>query len=290
MAGYIGSKAAVTQVDGYTKAEADARYVEGDDTLYVDQTNDRVGVGTASPVAGSKMTINDAAYGGLQFQSGGSDCGYIGVNANKLYVGAGSEVIFQTGNAQAVDGTARARFDTNGNFLVGGTNTNPIGNHVPQVMLNGSGGSHFHRDGGVAVKVGRDGDGSTMQFFRQAVAVGDISLSSSSTAYNTSSDYRLKENVVDLTSATTRLKQLEPKRFNFIVDPDTTVDGFIAHEAQSVVPEAVTGTKDAVDDDGNAVMQGIDQGKLVPLLTAALQEAITEIETLKTKVAALEAG
>jgi hypothetical protein len=77
-----------------------------------------------------------------------------------------------------------------------------------------------------------------------------------------------------LTGATDRLKQIPVHRFNFIADPDTTVDGFLAHEAQAVVPECITGTKDEVDDDGNPVYQGIDQSKLVPLLTAALQEAI----------------
>jgi hypothetical protein len=86
-----------------------------------------------------------------------------------------------------------------------------------------------------------------------------------------------------MTGAITRVKQLAPKRFNFIADANTTVDGFLAHEAQAVVPEAVTGTHNEVDDDGNAVMQGIDQSKLVPLLTGALREAITKIETLETE-------
>ena len=86
-----------------------------------------------------------------------------------------------------------------------------------------------------------------------------------------------------------RVKALAPKRFNFIADPDdTTVDGFLAHEAQTVVPEAVHGTHNEVDDDGNAVMQGIDQSKLVPLLTGALQEAIAKIEALEARVTALE--
>ena len=111
--------------------------------------------------------------------------------------------------------------------------------------------------------------------------IGGISQNQSSTSFNTSSDYRLKENIVDLDGAIDRVKQLLPKRFNFINDADTTVDGFLAHEAQTVVPEAVTGTHNEVDDDGNPVMQGIDQAKLVPLLTAALQEAITRIEALE---------
>jgi hypothetical protein len=106
-------------------------------------------------------------------------------------------------------------------------------------------------------------------------------VSDSSTIYATSSDYRLKENVVAMTGATDRLKQLNPTRFNFIADADVTVDGFLAHEVQDVVPEAITGTKDAVDDDGNAVYQGIDQSKLVPLLVATIQELEARITQLE---------
>ena len=111
---------------------------------------------------------------------------------------------------------------------------------------------------------------------------------------------RRKENIVDLTDGITRLKTLLPKRFNFKTEPSVTRDGFLAHEV-TAVPEAVTGTKDAVAtaDDvatnksanvGDPIYQQLDQAKLVPLLTAALQEAITKIETLETKVAALEGG
>ena len=120
--------------------------------------------------------------------------------------------------------------------------------------------------------------------------VGSISTNASATAYTTSSDYRLKENVTGVTDGITRLQQLKPSRFNFIADPDKTVDGFLAHEVQTIVPEAITGEKDAVDENGNPEYQGIDQSKLVPLLTAALQEAIGEIESLKARVAALEAN
>jgi hypothetical protein len=120
--------------------------------------------------------------------------------------------------------------------------------------------------------------------------VGSISTNASATAYNTSSDYRLKENIVPLTGAVDRILQLKPSRFNFIADPDTQVDGFIAHEAQEVVPECVTGVKDEVDEDGKPAYQGIDQSKLVPLLTAALQEALGKIADLETRLAALEAN
>ena len=116
--------------------------------------------------------------------------------------------------------------------------------------------------------------------------MGTISTNASATAYNTSSDYRLKENVIPVSDGIVRLQQLKPSRFNFIADSDQTVDGFIAHEVQAVVPECVTGEKDAVDDDGNPIYQGIDQSKLVPLLTAALQEAVAEIKALKDRLTA----
>ncbi len=128
--------------------------------------------------------------------------------------------------------------------------------------------------------------------FRHGTAVvGTIITNSSSTAYNTSSDYRLKENVADMTGAIARVKQLSPKRFSWIVDDldAANVDGFLAHEAQTVVPEAVHGTHNQVDDEGEPVYQGIDQSKMVPLLTGALQEAITKIETLETEMTALKA-
>ena len=108
-----------------------------------------------------------------------------------------------------------------------------------------------------------------------------------------------------MTGATARLKQLLPKRFNFIADADTTVDGFLAHEVADVVPEAITGAKDGMrdeeyevtpavlDDDGNVVeeavmgtrsvpdYQGIDQSKLVPLLVATIQELEARITQLE---------
>ena len=103
--------------------------------------------------------------------------------------------------------------------------------------------------------------------------VGAITMTGSATTYATSSDYRLKENVDYTWDATTRLKQLKPARFNFIVDDtNTLVDGFIAHEVSSIVPEAIVGAKDAVDADNNPEYQGIDQSKLVPLLVKTIQE------------------
>jgi hypothetical protein len=132
-------------------------------------------------------------------------------------------------------------------------------------------------------RAGYNSNTATMIQFQNAsgTEVGTIKSGASGTTFNTSSDYRLKENVVYDWDATTRLKQLKPARFNFIVDADTTVDGFLAHEAQTVVPEAVSGTHNQVDDNGDAVMQGIDQSKLVPLLVKTIQE-------LEARIAALE--
>ena len=122
----------------------------------------------------------------------------------------------------------------------------------------------------------------------QISATGTSGGTATGVAYITTSDYRLKENVVPLTGAIDRLCQLQAHRFNFIADPDKTVDGFLAHEAQTVVPECATGIKDEVDADGNPKYQGIDQSKLVPLLTAALQEALQKIDAMEARLAALE--
>ena len=143
-----------------------------------------------------------------------------------------------------------------------------------------------------------DKDGATnnphfVQFRRQNTIIGSISRNGSndSVNYNTSSDYRLKDGIVDKTDGIEKLKQLKPRKFYWKSNTDKTlVDGFLAHEVTDIVPEAISGTKDAVDEDDNIIPQAIDQSKLVPLLTAALQEAITKIETLETKVKTLEEG
>ena len=179
--------------------------------------------------------------------------------------------------------------------------------HESSVSLTLQGGSN----GGLALKMYGGGYASTMAietptygsgisfkhtgsfnanfatFVYGSTNVGYIQVRSTSTLYSTSSDYRLKENLVEITDGIERVKLLKPKRFNFI-GHEETVDGFIAHEAQEVVPEAVAGEKDAVDHEGNPEYQGIDQAKLVPLLTAALQEAIAKIESLEARIQLLE--
>ena len=166
----------------------------------------------------------------------------------------------------------KMRINSNGTII-----SQNVGSTSANLEINGaSTNGHYN-----IIMNGDSGNGYKIAFKHGSSVVGKILTNSTTTFYHTSSDYRLKENVTNMTGAIDRVKALLPKRFNFIVDPDNTVDGFLAHEAQTVVPEAVTGTKNEVDNDGNAVMQGIDQSKLVPLLTAALQEAIARIEALE---------
>ena len=125
-------------------------------------------------------------------------------------------------------------------------------------------------------------------FYHGTSQAGAIRRSGNTTvSYITSSDYRLKENVVEITDGIERVKQLKPSKFNFIGE-DRIVDGFLAHEVQGVVPESISGEKDEVDNDGNPVYQGIDQSKIVPLLAGALKEAISKIEQLETRIQTLE--
>jgi hypothetical protein len=201
-------------------------------------------------------------------------------NTELRFLDSADQIIPTTDNLTTL-GRHDSRFKDlylSGNVLVGVTSANAEGGVTIDVdgALNGTSQIRFNRANTTATSF-------ALSFMNASTSVGHISYTNTATTYATSSDHRLKENVADMTGAITRVKQLAPKRFNFIADADTTVDGFLAHEAQAVVPEAVTGTHNEVDDDGNAVMQGIDQSKLVPLLTGALQEAIAKIETLETE-------
>ena len=192
---------------------------------------------------------------------------------------------YDTGNAGSgaylkfgTNGTERSRIDNSGHiFFSEMTSLTASSSNKGINIENNSNYGRMNIHGNSSA-----GNALGLSFYNNGNNVGTIYYNTSGTSYNTSSDYRLKENEVSISDGITRLKSLKPYRFNFKVDPDKTVDGFFAHEVAPVIPEAVTGEKDAED------MQQIDQAKLVPLLTAALQEAIAEIETLKTKVAALE--
>ena len=183
------------------------------------------------------------------------------------------------------NGTERMRITSAGTLLINKT-TNVANQNGWDLSAAGfmTGTCNFSSTNEMIVLNQRDGLGTTKVDFRNGqVSRGNITWTSSATSFNTSSDYRLKENVVEMTGALDRVSQLKPSRFNFIADSNTTVDGFLAHEVQEIVPEAITGEKDAIDKDGNPDYQGIDQSKLVPLLVAAIQELKAEIDELKKK-------
>jgi hypothetical protein len=190
-------------------------------------------------------------------------------------------LVFSTTAAGASSPTERLRIKANGSILFAGNDETGI--------LAGSVNGKSIEAGSIMRSSRATASSAThIGFYNTNGLVGQISTSASATSYTTSSDYRLKENVTAVTDGISRLQQLKPSRFNFIADPAKIVDGFLAHEVQEIVPEAITGEKDEVDDDGNPVYQGIDQSKLVPLLTAALQEAVTRIEQLEAAVTALQ--
>ena len=251
--------------------------------MVVDPTGN-VGVGTTSPdtkvqikgsVNSAQLILGGTDNRGLKistFNQGGQNDGTAIYDAQDTESsGVNSHHIFKTGNSE------RMRVNGNGSVSFNGEGVPSASKAGWMYYYNGTGG------GTSWIKSACSGTGALThyQFINTNGNVGQIYTSGSSTVYATSSDYRLKENVDYTWDATTRLKQLKPARFNFIADPDTTFDGFLAHEAQTVVPECASGTHNEVDDDGNAIHQGIDQSKLVPLLVKTIQELEARITALE---------
>ncbi len=248
----------------------------------------------------TKMTITNAGDVGIGTASPDGFLHIDGMTSSKAAIvaeaaGSGDNVIMEMQNNSAEKRMTLQYDNSNINFNITDRNDDPIitfresgnigiGLEDPSSLLEMSG--SLDNTSSKLLRLTRSNQGSApakaVGFYSNSGERGSITVSNFATAYNTSSDYRLKENVVQIENAINRLMFLKPCRFNFISE-EQVVDGFLAHEAQSIVPEAISGEKDQIDKNGNEVYQGIDQAKLVPLLTAALQEAIERIEILEQK-------
>jgi hypothetical protein len=228
---------------------------------------------------------------GSAHTSGGTFVGYqlniSGNSQNRIgYIGAISgsasdqslSLVFGT-NTAAGDRSEKMRLDSNGNLLVNVTSTSSSG----KMKLAYAGATQ----NGIIIESNYSPTSGAMYFNNPNGTVGTIVTSASSTAYNTSSDYRLKENIAPMTGALTKIANLKPVTYNW-KKSGVASQGFIAHELQEVVPECVTGVKDAVDSDGKPVHQGVDTSFLVATLAAAIQEQQALITALTTRITALE--
>jgi hypothetical protein len=264
-----------------------------------------LGTTTEGHANGDDLTIATSGNTGLTIRSGTSSSGNIyfsdGTSGDDEYRGFVSYGHNVDGMYFATNASTRMFIDSSGQIGIGTTSP------ATQLDVFKTGNvvtGRFGCDSAAAVccdfkNTISSGTAFFARFIYTGSECGNIQASSTgSTAYNTSSDYRLKENEVEISDGITRLKTLKPYRFNWKAHPDLTVDGFFAHEV-TAVPEAITGTKDEVATEdmdglgykkGDPIYQNIDQSKLVPLITAALKEAIGKIEVLETKVAALEAA
>jgi hypothetical protein len=228
--------------------------------------------GTSTPLKLSNDNTTGTVVAKLAFQNQGS----IKASINAA-VYNNDFLAFNTGSD-----TERMRIDSSGNLNVGqssGPNggsrlgiSNDCGVQAMQIWTNTAGGSATQ---------------NIVLLYRGSTLTGSIQNTASSTAYNTSSDYRLKENVAPMVGALNKIALLKPCTYTWKIN-GTQGQGFIAHELQEIVPECVSGEKDAVDKDGKIMPQGIDTSFLVATLTAAIQELKAELDNVKTELATLK--
>ena len=201
------------------------------------------------------------------------------------FTGDGNTGIFHPAEATIAfseNATEVMRINSDGYLIV--NNTTPVNATTGTadgftVLTNGQ--THLSRNNGISLFLRRRlVDGMVAEFYRDTTAVGGISATATAASFNTSSDYRLKENPTLLTGGLATVGQLIPCEFTWKSN-GSIGRGFIAHELQAVVPEAVSGEKDAVDAEGRPQYQGVDAAKVVPYLVAAVQELSAKVATLE---------
>jgi hypothetical protein len=217
------------------------------------------------------------------------------INSTFGTTGSTAPLAFYVGDAE------KARINTDGDLLVN-TTSNWSGANGKQVIKNSTAnefglviqcGDNASQNG-YGIGITNDSGANqyyAMLFYYNGLTLdgsGNISVTGSSTAFATSSDYRLKENIAPMTGALATVAQLKPSTWTW-KSTNSAGQGFIAHELAEVLPDCVTGEKDAVNDDGKPIYQGVDTSFLVATLTAAIQELKAELDTTKARLAALEA-
>lgn len=280
--GTTGNAAYRGMVGYYHTNDSMLFYTSATERMRIDSSG-RVGINTQTSdglLTISRTGFTKAVASGISLKDqNGTTRGGLGTDGtvdNYLQILGLSGIKFHANN---VDGsTEHMRITSGGDVLIGSGGAEPSASQIGLKIGYASSGTFVNNAKNVTTTTAH------INFFNPNGLVGAIKTSASSTIYETSSDYRLKENVVEMTGALDRVDALKPSRFNFIADPETTVDGFLAHEVAEVIPEAITGEKDAVDEEGNPIYQGIDQSKIVPLLVGAIKELRAEIELLKSQI------
>jgi len=258
----------------------------GTTTAVTISTAQKVGIGTTSPSLKFHVVGPSDDYRTALFETASSNGPSVQIKGSRIYelrstdtgAGEGGGLFF------IYDKTAEASritINSSGNVLVGITSTTSFTQT----------GTLYIGDSGTVdpIQIYRNSTGASGQigFNNPNGRVGEIYTSGSGTTYATSSDYRLKENVAPMTGALDKVAQLKPVTYKWKVD-GSDGQGFIAHELQAVIPDCVSGEKDAVDEEGKPLYQGIDTSFLVATLTAAIQEQQTIINDLKARITALE--
>jgi hypothetical protein len=173
-------------------------------------------------------------------------------------------------------------------ILTTGKTTSPTENIAGFCFTNTTG--SFTRDNNTPFFVNRmtgSTSASVVQFYRNGTAAGTINASTTAAPTLVApSDYRLKENLEPLTDAADRIKSANVYTYNMIADEDKELRyGFLAHEVAGLMNDLVIGEKDAVDEDGEPVYQQVQETRLIPILVAALKDALVRIDALEAAAA-----